>query len=201
MNSNLIIRRIDQTCDTLGGGDLLRQKGFYHVVNYVDIVKKLNDLPFEDILNTLRNLILDGNLYKEFALHLLDGGMLHDKFFELDEDLNQTKNNLNYQLMSELNFEDDDMSEFTISPKERDEMLRKEIESIEVESKRLYESNNIKNHTKSLIQASEHLVKIREITSNTTVESLEWIEKNITEMSDTDYGKFMVLISKIREYK
>tara|TARA_R110001592_G_scaffold179925_1_gene421903 strand:- start:174 stop:779 length:606 start_codon:yes stop_codon:yes gene_type:complete len=201
MNSNLIIRRIDQTCDTLGGEDLLKQKGFYHVVNYVDIVKKLNDLPFEGVLNTLRNLILDGNLYQEFALHLLEGGMLHDKFFELDEDLNQTKNNLNYQLRSELDFEDDDMSEFSISPKERDEMLRKEIESIEVESRRLYESNNIKKHTKSLIHASEHLGKIREITSNTTIESLEWIEKNITEMSDTNYGKFMVLISKIREYK
>lgn len=200
MNSNLIIRRIDQTCDIIGGEDLLIQKGFYHIVGYVDIVRNINELPFEEVLSLLRSLILDGNIYSDFALHLLNGGMLHDKYFEIDENLNPTKNNLNYHLRFDFDSDDDDMSASTMSTEERENMMKIEIKSIEEEAKKAYESNRvsqqlISNHT------SENLQKINNITLNTTLDNLDWLGKNILNMSDADYGTFMVLLSEIRSSK
>ena len=199
MTSNYIVIKIDQTCDVLGGYDLLKQKGFYHVIDYVNIVKKINELSFDNVLNVLRNLILDGNIYKEFALHLIDGGMLHDKFFELDEYFNPTKNNLNQQLKSELNLEYDDMSYSSELKNNAEGFMKEEMDIIKKDYQKLYEST-IKNNTSSTsINKSLYLNKIKEITSNTTEEHLDWISKNIIEMTDADYGTFMVTLSKVRE--
>lgn len=200
MNSNLIVRKIDQTCDIIGGEQLLVQQGFYHVIGYVDIVKKINELPFEEVLSLFRSLILDGNIYSEFALHLLSGGMLHDKYFELDENLNPTKNNLNYQLKFDIDSDIDDMSEATMSTKDREKMLQSEIKSIEEEAKKAYESNRVNQHPSS-DYTSEHLQKIHSITLDTNVDNLDWLGKNILNMSDADYGTFMVLLSEIRSSK
>lgn len=201
MNSNYIVIKIDQTCDVLGGYDLLKQQGFYHVIDYVNIVKKINELSFDNVLTILRNLILDGNIYKEFALHLIDGGMLHDKFFELDEYLRPTKNNLNQQLKSELNLEYDDMSYSSELTNNGDDFVKKEIDIIEKDYQKLYESTIKKNAPSTLINKSLYSNKIKEITSNTTQEHLDWISKNVTEMTDADYGTFMVTLSKIRDSK
>ena len=201
MNSNLIVRKIDQTCDIIGGEDLLVQQGFYHVIGYVDIVKKINELPFEEVLTLFRGLILDGSIYSEFALHLLNGGMLHDKYFELDENLNPTENNLNYQLKFYVDSEIDDMSGgATMSTKEREEMLQNEIKSIEEEAKKAYESNITNQHFNSEY-TSEHLQKIHNITLDTNLDNLDWLGKNVLNMSDADYGTFMVLLSEIRNSK
>jgi hypothetical protein len=198
MNSNVIIRRIDQTCDIVGGEDVLRQKGFYHIVEYVDTVKKINELPFDDVLNLIRSLILDGSIYKEFALHIINNGLLHDKYFEVDEYLNPTKNNLNKRLKVELNSDYDDVSESLDSQKERSDIFEKEMNVISKDYEQLYESNSNTIETYNTSKVLECLNTIKSLTSEAKEEHIEWIKKSITNMSDADYGKFMVTISELR---
>lgn len=198
MNSNVIIRRIDQTCDAIGGGDILKQKGFYHVIDYVDTIKKINELPFNDVLNLIRSLILDGSIYQEFALHIINDGLLHDKYFEVDEYLNPTKNNLNEHLKAELNGDYDDMSEPLLSQKERSDIFEKEMNVISKEYEQLYESNSNTRELYNTNKALECLNTIKSLTSEANDEHIEWIRKNIAQMSDADYGSFMVTISELR---
>ena len=194
INSNYIVRSIDRTCDILGGIDQLRVKGFYNTMNYVEIVRGINEQPFENVLSILKNLIMDGNVYAEFANHLLEAGLLDDKFFELDDNFNPTKNNLSLHLRLESYGNDDDGMELdNIShPVVERDAIKEEIDKIEREARRIYDKNSLKTQT---ISPSINSQVLSEIRSKISPEVNSWLESNIKNMSDEDYGNFMVYIA------
>lgn len=194
INSNYIVRSIDRSCDILGGIDQLRVKGFYNIMNYVEIVRGINEQPFENVLSILKNLIMDGNVYAEFANHLLEAGLLDDKFFELDDNFNPTKNNLSLHLRLESYGNDDDGMELdNIShPVVERDAIKEEIDKIEREARRIYDKNSLKTQT---ISPSINSQALSEIRSKISPEVNSWLESNIKNMSDEDYGNFMVYIA------
>tara|TARA_Y100000389_G_C17465994_1_gene525591 strand:+ start:4494 stop:5099 length:606 start_codon:yes stop_codon:yes gene_type:complete len=194
INSNYIVRKIDRTCDVLGGIDELKREGFYKMMGYVEIVRDINEQSFDDVLSILKNLIMDGNIYADFANHLLEAGLLHDKFFEIDDNFNATKNNLSYRL--NLNsYEDDDMglSVNNVNDSiESKDLIKEEIESLEREARRAYNNNSTQIQNLSPNINSQALSKVQ---STLSPEIVKWIESNVKGMSDEDYGNFMVYIA------
>ena len=193
INSNYIVRKIDRTCDILGGIDELKRAGFYKIMDYVEIVRSINEESFENVLSIFRNLIMDGNIYAEFANHLLDAGLLHEKFFELDDNFNPTKNNLSYHLRLESYINDDEMDlDSASSSKSKSNSIQDEIEKMEKEARRVYNDNLAQIQNISPNINGEALNQIRK---KLNPEITSWIESNIKNMSDEDYGKFMVYVA------
>lgn len=197
VNSNVIVRRIDRSCDILGGIDELKSRGFYNIMGYVEIIKEINNKSFDEVLNIMRDLISDGSVYSDFALHILNDGMLHDKFFELDEGFNPTKNNLNYYFNNDLDI-DDSMSSPYGGNYNAEDSLKKEINSLEEEAKRVYESNVQSANNLSIHLNEDSLSKIENLKIKISPEVTNWIDENIKNMSNEDYGNFMVYIASKR---
>lgn len=197
VNSNVIVRRIDRSCDILGGIDELKSRGFYNIMGYVEIIKEINNKSFDEVLNIMKGLISDGSIYSEFAVHILTGGMLHDKFFELDENFNPTKNNLNYYFNNSLD-EDDSMSSPYLGEYSAEDSLKDEINSLEKEAKRLYESNTQSSSSLSMNLNADSLSKAESLKEKINPEVTRWIEDNVKNMTNEDYGNFMVYIASNR---
>lgn len=192
MNSNIIIRRIDQSCDILGGESNLRKKGYNQTMGYNQIIQQLNEKDFETLWSILKDLILCGGIYKEFSLHIIEEGVLDECFFELDSDLNPTKNNINYRMSVEL--------ENDISIKE--ENLYNEIDTLEEESRKLYEHNSINSNIFNNLNVSrESEKKITKLKNKINPNVLNWMQENINKFSDEDFGNFMVFITLLRNGK
>ena len=163
-------------------------------MNYVEIVRDINEQSFDDVLLIMRNLIMDGNIYADFANHLLEAGLLHDKFFELDDNLNPTKNNLSHHLRLGV-YGDDDMSMNGVSSSTSSkDAIKKEIDSLEREARRVYELNVNATQIQSLAPNINSEV-LSEMRKNLTPEITSWIETNVKNMSDEEYGNFMVYIA------
>tara|TARA_B100000900_G_C20589096_1_gene720886 strand:- start:2535 stop:2960 length:426 start_codon:yes stop_codon:yes gene_type:complete len=136
---------------------------------------------------------MDGNIYAEFANHLLDAGLLHEKFFELDDNFNPTKNNLSYHLRLESYINDDEMDlDSASSSKSKSNSIQDEIEKMEKEARRVYNDNLAQIQNISPNINGEALNQIRK---KLNPEITSWIESNIKNMSDEDYGKFMVYVA------
>lgn len=197
VNSNVIVRRIDRSCDILGGIDELKSRGFYNIMGYVEIIKEINNKNFDEVLSILKSLMSDGSVYSDFALHILSGGMLHDRFFELDEGFNPTKNNLNYYFNDNLQ-EDDNMSSPYFGNYNAEESLKSEIDVLEKEAKRVYESNVHSANNFSIHLNGDSLRKTEELKRKINPEVTSWIDDNVKNMSNEDYGNFMVYIASKR---
>lgn len=192
MNSNIIIRRIDQSCDIFGSEDNLKKKGYNQIMSYSQITQQLNEKDFEELWSILKDLILYGGIYKDFSLHLIEEGVLDECFFELDSNLNPTKNNINYRMNVELE------NDFSI----KDENLYSEIDILEEESRKLYEHNPTNSNIFNNLNVSmESEKKIKKLKNKINPNVLNWMQENVNKFSDEDFGNFMVLITLLRNEK
>jgi len=148
------------------------------------------------VLSTLKNLMMDGSVYGEFASHVLNSGILHDKFFELDENFSPTVKNLNYHLSYDSNgsYNMMGMSNVDNYIKEED-LIKSEIKKMEKQAQELYKKSNanIGLNIKGLNEdVSQHIRK------KIGPEVCDWIEGNLNNLSDEEYGNFMVYIASHR---
>tara|TARA_Y100000389_G_C17380130_1_gene473896 strand:+ start:609 stop:1187 length:579 start_codon:yes stop_codon:yes gene_type:complete len=192
MNSNVIIRRIDQSCDILGGENNLKRKGHNNVMGYFQIIKQLNEKDFETLWSILKELILYDGIYKDFALHLIEEGVLEERFFELDNELNPTENNINHRIVNEL--ESDNSFE-------KNE-LYDEFYKFKENSRKIYEDNSEGNNIFSNLNLSkESEKKISKLKNKINPNALSWMQENIKNFSDEEFGNFMIFITLIRNGK
>lgn len=189
MNSNIIIRRIDQSCDILGGKEKLKEKGFSNIMGFNQIIQQMKEKPFEELWNILKDLILDEDIYKDFAFFVIKNSLLEEKYYELDENLNPTNQNINYRLEKEFNQNTETSEDF----------ISREMKLFENESRTLYESTKQNNQTNININLdSEYQNKIEQLKTKLPPEIINWLKKNIKLLSNEDYGNFMVLITLFR---
>ena len=189
MNSNIIIRRIDQSCDILGGKEKLKEKGFNNIMGFNQIIQQMNEKPFEELWNILKDLILDEDIYKDFAFFVIKNSLLEEKYYELDENLNPTNQNINYRLEKEFNQNTETSEDF----------ISREMKLFENESRTLYESTKQNNQTNININLdSEYQNKIEQLKTKLPPEIINWLKKNIKLLSNEDYGNFMVLMTLFR---
>jgi hypothetical protein len=208
VNANLIARRIDSTCDILGEENL-KASGFYHVIGYILILKELNQMSNEMVANIICELNEMDGIYKSFGEHILNDGVLLDKFFELDNNLQDNNTNIKKIIQDKevKEEENDDNSFLNIEHK-----FQEENEEI----KKLYENNKtaFKNSTLEILK-NESLKQEYELSQNSFNAEFErrindfknkfnptiydWMVKNIPTLSDEDYGMLMSLIYKLRK--
>jgi hypothetical protein len=166
-------------------------------MGYITIMKELNEMEVMEVFCIIEALASMGGMYKSFTKHLLNDEVLADKFFEVDEEFNPTKNNLR-EMMKKSMYSDeiDDSVDFVKSDEESNlEKLYKEYQKKELEiNPQKKPSTNISNFINK--EARE---KIHNFKKNLDYSLVNWIELNIPKMSDEEYGMFMTLIAKTRE--
>jgi hypothetical protein len=185
LDSNFLIERINSTIRMLGSSSYLEEMGFHNILGYITIVKEINELNFEKVLNILRQLKLKGGIYGAFADHLMNDGVLNDNFFELDDFFNPTINNLKYHLE---NFENKDFENLKEQYKKENEILNRQFQNI-------YEN---KKEKLDLIVTSNLEEKLKSLEKKIGQNILFWLKNDIKTMSNEDFGNIMVLIMKYR---
>lgn len=193
MNSHFIARRIENSCDILGGQDRLESMGFHNVMGYVSIVKELNEMKVLEVFYIIETLMSMGKIYKKFAYHLVDENVLSDKFFEVDYEFNPTENNLNYLMKKSM------YNESSESDKSLDSYYT-EVEESKFEKiyNQLMAENNEDKTIEKLLNYEQNK-KILDFSNKIDKNVLNWLNFNVKKMSYEEFANFITLINKIRE--
>jgi hypothetical protein len=209
INANFIAVRLYRTCDIIGGEDNLLKSGFHNIMGYLQIVKDLNIMSTEQVLGVLVDLYNKEGIYRHFAEHVLNGGVLQSSFFPVDENFNETDKNLRKMFNERVGgaFYNDssvDVDSLNKRMEEENEKLRElyeknskiiknaSLESLRNESlKKEYESSgsNFEDAFKKNIDSFKNKIN---------PEIYNWIINNVPNLSDEDYGMLMSLIYKTR---
>lgn len=204
-NVHSIARSIDNTCEIVGGEDNLINLGLNNVMNYIEILTSINKMDVHSVATLLYQLHSKEGIYREFSLHILREGILYDGFFTFDEELNPGKDNLE-RIFEEM---------ISKKPKESEDNIKKMLSEEEDKFKEIYEKNtrriksdinySLKNDDMKNEYESSHNFnkmfdsKINEFKSRFDKRIISWLELNVPNMSDDDYGMLMSLIYKIKK--
>lgn len=207
INANLIVRRIDSTCDIVGGVEGYKTLGFQKTMGYIQLLRELNNMPNEYVANIIYDLYEMEGVYRLFAFHILNDGVLGDKFFNLNDELDESSDNVK-RLFNEKVLKNKNNNEANIS---LGEVMNKENEDI----KKLYEKNNKPFKNASLESMRDETLKNTYNNSQNKFELeyekrkekfkskinptiYNWVVSNVPNLSDEDYGMLMSLIYKTR---
>lgn len=205
IDSNYIIKSIDQTCALLGGEAKLVNMGYDKVVGYISMISQINRLTVHRLANILHELHKTGGIYSDFAHHILHDSVLHDGFFTFDSELNPADDNL--QKMFE-----DLIEEKNVSQKKEEQdnksidyrfLYEKAQESGEILNTNLdstYDPNFSKDQNKPISASftKEYNNRLEGFKQKVDSRVLFWLENNVPNMSDDDYGMLMALIFKMK---
>lgn len=202
INANFIVIRIDRTCDIIGGKENFNKSMYYNVMGYNHIIKELNQLSNQNVASIIFDLHQMGSIYKDFSEHILNGGVLGDKFFLLNDEFEEEEDNIRKIIKEKSGtIKNETFNSEDVLEKENDilknvynknkKLFINKTSHIDDESKEQYD--------KSAMSFNSEFEKRKELFEkkiNPTI--YNWIQTNVPNLSDEDYGMLMSLIYKTR---
>jgi hypothetical protein len=184
MNSDYIIKNLkkakSQTKD-FENNFIINLPKYGTIINAIN-TKTTNELL--ELINELKN--KDKELTKGFISHILNPGIISDKFFELDNTFGPTNNNI-IKLIN--NNKEEDFEDFEKNIDYNSKLLDRQFKM----------SFNNNNSFLSSIKNDSYDKKIEDFYLNKLDNNLKnFVDNVIPNLTDEDFGNFMFLLTKKR---